>query len=68
MATKSEIVTDQQIQSFKDAIEQYKKLKVEAQMAVDAGLPIAITPKDIDEKIKATAKIIEVYTGQRYSY
>jgi len=66
MATNSTIVNESHIQAFKDAIEQYKLLKKEAQLALDAGLQITITPKDIDEKIRAAQKVIETYTGQRY--
>lgn len=66
MPTNSEIVKDEHIQAFKDAIDQYKRLKKEAQLAIDAGLNPTITPKEIDDKIRAAQKVIETYTGQRY--
>lgn len=67
MATNSSIVTDTEIQQFKDSIIEWKKLRKEIEMAQEAGLDTPLTVKDIDTKINATIKIIEAYTGQRYN-
>lgn len=67
MATLSTIVDDVTIQKFKDAIPEYKRIRKEIQFAIDAGLEAPMTVKQIDDKIAATVKIIEAYTGQRYT-
>lgn len=66
MATKSTIVTDEHIQQFKDAIDQWKRIRVETQLAIDAGFTPELGLKDIDKKIADNVKIIEAYTGQPY--
>jgi hypothetical protein len=66
MATQSTIVTDDVIQKFKDSVAQWKLLRVEVQMATEAGLQTPVSLKQIDENIANTVKIIETYTGLPY--
>ena len=66
MATLSTIVDDSVIDKFKDSITEWKRLRAEVAMALDAGLQSPYSLKDIDAKIDATTKIIETYTGKPY--
>jgi hypothetical protein len=66
MATISQIVDENMINTFKNTIAEYRRLRAEVQLAKDAGLDSGYTVKDFDDKIAATIKIIETYTGKSY--
>lgn len=66
MPTKSQIVSDADIQVFKDSVDKWKQFRIETQFALDAGLTPQMSLKDIDNKIAAAIKVIEAYTGMPY--
>lgn len=66
MPSISAIVDDATIQKFKDAVTEYQRIRKEVALSKEAGIDTGYTVKDIDDKIAATVKIIEAYTGMPY--
>lgn len=67
LISNSAIMTSEALNALADQIPKYKELKVEVQKAVDAGLPITLTPKDIDAKIANLVQVINAYSKTRFT-
>jgi prefoldin subunit 5 len=66
LISNSTIMTNEALNALADQIPQYKKLRKDVEQAIDAGLPIEMTTKQIDEKIAALAKMINAYSTTRF--
>lgn len=61
MATKSQYVTDDDIQKMLQHIEDLQAAKKEIVLAENAGIKLAYTSKDLDDQISSLQTIIRTY-------
>lgn len=66
MPTKSTLVSDADIDVFKKNVKEWRKLRADVELALQAGLKPEVTLEYVDQQIAATIRLIETYTGDRF--
>lgn len=62
MATKSEYISDAQLEGFRKNIEQLQTLRKEVALANKAGVDLGFKVEDIDSQIASLTLLIKTYS------